>query len=92
MAACIRLSINSCPGSSCVHCYRRTDWKTVVIKLPRYTSHMRPCSVNYCKLVYGNVFYIVRSAKLAWLLYLCNLLTIQDGGLGHLEFRQIFNF
>ena len=49
---------------------------------------------TYCKPFYGNVFYIVRRAKLAWLLLVKPLafLRIQDGGLGHLEFRPIFNF
>ena len=45
-------------------------------------------------LFYGNVFYIVRRAGLAWLLFVqpLSFLRIQDGGLGHLEFRQMFYF
>ena len=55
---------------------------------------MRPCNVNYCKRFYGNVFNIVRRAKLAWLQLVQPLafLRIQDGGHGNLEFRRIFNF
>ena len=47
-------------------------------------------TVNF---LYGNVFCIVRRAKLAWLHLVqpCAFLRIQDGGLGHLEFQQIFN-
>ena len=43
---------------------------------------------------YGNAFYIVKRAKLAWLQLVQPraFLRIQDGGLGHLEFRPMFNF
>jgi len=43
---------------------------------------------------FGNVLYVVRRAKLAWLLLVQTLafLRIQDGGLRHLELRPIFNF
>ena len=43
--------------------------------------------------VYDDVFYIVRRAKLAWLHLVQPLafLRIQDGVLGDLEFRQIVN-
>ena len=43
---------------------------------------------------YGNIFYIVRKPKLAWLQLVQPLafVGIQDGGFGHLEFRPIFNF
>ena len=48
-------------------------------------------TVNF---LYGNVFYIVRRGKLAWLLFVqpSAFFRNQDGGLGHLEFRPIFNF
>ena len=64
-----------------------TDWewvKTDMVKLPKCW----PCNVNYCKHFYGNVFYIVMRAKLAWLHLVqpWTFLTIQDGGLGYLEF------
>ena len=43
-------------------------------------------------LFYGNVFYIVRRAKLAWhIVQPLAFLRIQDGGLGHLKYLQIFN-
>ena len=47
-------------------------------------------TVNF---VYGHLFDIVRRAKLAWL-HLVQpraFFRIQDGDLGHFEFRQMFN-
>ena len=48
-------------------------------------------TVNWC---YGIVLYMVRRAILAWLQLVQPLafIRIQDGGLGHLQFRPIFNF
>ena len=48
-------------------------------------------TVNF---LYGNVFYIVRSGKLAWLLLVqpSAFFRNQDGGLRYLKFRPIFNF
>ena len=47
-------------------------------------------TVNF---LYGNVFYIVRRCKLAWLLLVqpSAFFRNQDGDLRHLEFRPIFN-
>ena len=61
---------------------------THISKVPALILPMRPCTVNYCQLFYGNEFYIVRIAILALMLLVQPLavLRIQDGGLGHLEF------
>ena len=47
-------------------------------------------SVNF---FYGNAFCLNRRAKLAWLQLVQPrvFLRIQDGGLGHLEFRPMYN-
>lgn len=53
-----------------------------------------PAMLTTVNFYFLNVLYMVRRAKLAWLLLVQPLafLRIQDGRLCHLEFQPIFNF